>query len=221
MGNNNNKKKYQNPPNMLKCEDYDLKQSFSKLSRYHSTNGAQTDLNNTQEQGNTPINSIIDNDFVASPTNPLTSTYFRLEDKISDLSNKNDKAHDDLRKELEGKIDKAKTDVAEQIKNVETQIKDKKDNWKWIVGIAATIIIPLLGYIVYPYQKTNDNQQKITDVQTTIEKSIMPAIDRINKDVEKNSSEINNNREKIYHIQLEQQNLNSIIRTLDSNKSNK
>ena len=213
MGKKHNKKLVQYPPNIPKQEDYDLKQNFSRLNRYRSSNNDQTTLNVVKDQQNASINSSYADRFDSLPTNQLDGSYFKLYERISDLSDKNNTAINDLRKELEGKIDNAKNAV-------EQQIQDIKDTRKWKIGAIIAIIGMIIGYIVLPYQKSSQNQRDIIEIKSSIDKTIIPYVDKNTKDIEKNSSEINNYREKIYQIQLEQQNLNSIIKTLETTKAN-
>jgi hypothetical protein len=199
MGGKKNKHIPKNSPIMPNQEEYDLKRSFSRLNRYRSSNFYQTMVDEEQDSYSPPVDSSMPKESgYNSITNQFGDSYFRLEDKISALSDKNDAAHDSLRKELEGKIDKAKVDV-------EQQIKDKKENRKWIIGTIIAIIVAIIGYIVLPYQKSNTNQQEIIKIQTTIDENLKPAIDKNSKAIEKNSMEIKDHTEKIYQIQNQQQ----------------
>lgn len=196
MGGKKNKQKLKQPPIIPNQEEYDLKRSFSRLNRYRSSSFYQT-MEHEQSNYDPPVDSSLDSDY-NSVTNQFGNPYYRLEDKISALSDKNDAAHDNLRKELEGKIDKAKDEV-------EQQIKDKKENRKWIIGTVIAILVAIIGYIVLPYQKSSNNQKEIIKIQTTIDENIKPSIDLNSKAIEKNSLEIKNHTEKIYQIQNQQQ----------------
>lgn len=195
MGGKKKNQTSKHPPIMSNQEEYDLKRSFSRLNRYRSSNLDQTKVSEGQDSYNPPIDSSQSKkaDYY-SLTNPLGTSYYRLEDKISALSDKNDAAHENLRKELEGKIDKVKVDVDKKFQN-------NSDNWKWIIGIAITVILAVVGYFVYPYQKSNKNQQEIIRIQTTIDESIKPSIEKNTKAIENNSLEIKGNTEKINQIQ--------------------
>ena len=98
---------------------------------------------------------------------------------------------------MEGKIEKVKTDI-------EQQSKDKKENKRWIIGIAITIIIAIIGYFVLPYQKSNKNQHEIIKIQTTIDENIKPSIEKNSNAIEKNALEIKNQAEKLIQIQSQQ-----------------
>ena len=199
MGGKKKKQVSKHPPIIPKQEDYDLKRSFSRLNRFRSSNYYQTRGDEElEERYYPPVDSSYSQEKEYNAvTNQIGDTYFRLEDKISALSDKNDAAHDSLRKELEGKIEKVKTDI-------EQQSKDKKENKRWIIGIAITIIIAIIGYFVLPYQKSNKNQHEIIKIQTTIDENIKPSIEKNSNAIEKNALEIKNQAEKLIQIQSQQ-----------------
>ncbi len=199
MGRKKKKQVSKQPPIIPNQEDYDLKHSFSKLNRFRSSNHYQTRADDeSDDRYYPPVDSSYSQETEYNAvTNQIGDTYFRLEDKISALSDKNDAAHDSLRKELEGKIDKVKKDF-------DQQSKDKKENKKWIIGIVITIIIAIVGYFVLPYRMSNNNQQEIIKIQTTIDESIKPSIEKNSNAIEKNALEIKNNTEKLIQIQNKQ-----------------
>lgn len=203
MGGKKKKQVSKHPPIIPNQEDYDLKRSFSRLNRFRSSNYYQTRGDEElEERYYPPVDSSYSQEKEYNAvTNQIGDTYFRLEDKISALSDKNDAAHDSLRKELEGKIEKVKTDF-------EQQSKDKKEDRKWIIGTAIAIVIAIVGYFVLPYQKANKNQHEIIKIQTTIDENIKPSIEKNSNKIEKNALEIKNNTEKLIQIQ-NQQNKNS------------
>lgn len=199
MGGKKKKQVLKHPPIIPNQEDYDLKHSFSKLNRFRSSNHYQTRADEEpDDRYYPPVDSSYSQETEYNAvTNQIGDTYFRLEDKISALSDKNDAAHDSLRKELEGKIEKVKTDF-------EQQSKDKKENRKWIIGTAIAIVIAIVGYFVLPYQKANKNQHEIIKIQTTIDENIKPSIEKNSNAIEKNALEIKNNTEKLIQIQNQQ-----------------
>ena len=199
MGGKKKKQVSKHPSIIPNQEDYDLKRSFSRLNRFRSSNYYQTRGDEElEERYYPPVDSSYSQEKEYNAvTNQIGDTYFRLEDKISALSDKNDAAHDSLRKELEGKIEKVKTDI-------EQQSKDKKENKRWIIGIAITIIIAIIGYFVLPYQKSNKNQHEIIKIQTTIDENIKPSIEKNSNAIEKNALEIKNQAEKLIQIQSQQ-----------------
>ncbi len=176
--------------------EYDLKQNFSKFNRYHSSIDYQTKVDKEQVVYNPPIDSCLSSsgngyDYI---TNQFGDSYFRLEDKITALSDKNDTAHDNLRKDFDGKIDKVRTEL-------EDKIKDKKENVKWIIALGITVIVAAIGYFVLPYQKSSKNEKEIIRINERIKESIKPSIDRNSYNIEKNAAEIKSNYEKIILLQ--------------------
>lgn len=200
MGVKKKKNTSKRPPIIPNQEEYDLKRSFSRLNRYRGSDPYQISAENEYEQEsyNPPLdNSISQETEYNAITNQIGNPYFRLEDKISALSDKNDAAHDSLRKELEGKIEKVKTDI-------EQDNKDKKENIKWIIGTIIAIVAAIIGYIVLPYQKSSNNQKEIIRIQTTIDENIKPSIEKNSKAIEKNALDIKNNSEKLIQLQNQQ-----------------
>ena len=179
--------------------EYDLKQNFSKFNRYHSSIDYQTKVDKEQVVYNPPIDSRLSSsngyDYI---TNQFGDSYFRLEDKITALSDKNDTAHDNLRKEFDGKIDKVRTELEDKIKDI---IKDKKEKVKFIITTIVAVIAAIVGYFVLPYQKSSKNEKEIIRIDTRIEESIKPSIDRNTDNIEKNAIEIKSNYEKIILLQ--------------------
>ena len=180
--------------------EYDLKQNFSKFNRYHSSIDYQTKVDKEQVVYNPPIDSCLSSlgngyDYI---TNQFGDSYFRLEDKITALSDKNDTAHDNLRKEFDGKIDKVRTELEDKIKD---KIKDKKEKVKFIITTIVAVIVAIVGYFVLPYQKSSKNEKEIIRINERIKESIKPSIDRNSYNIEKNAAEIKSNYEKIILLQ--------------------
>lgn len=198
MGGKKKKFGLNTPPKTNPQEEYDLKHSFSKLGQYRSSNAYQTIVDNEQVNNRLPINSNLShNQINANLTNADGNSYFRLEDKISALSDKNDAAHDYLRKEMEGKIEKIKVDI-------EKRIDEIRSDKKWLIGLVFTIIIAIAGYFIFPYQKASKNREDIIEIRAIIEENIKPSINRNSQAIEKNSEEVNNNTKNIHQLQNQQ-----------------
>ena len=198
MGGKKRKFSLKTPPKITSQEEYDLKQSFSKLNQYRSSNNYQTVTDN--ERGNCPLpnNSNLPHEQIyGALTNAVGDTYFRLEEKISALSDKNETAHGDLRKELEGKIDKLKVDI-------EKRIDEIKSDKKWLIGLVVTIVLAIVGYFIFPYQKASKNREDIIEIRAIIDENIKPSINRNSQAIEKNSEEINNKIKDIHQLQNQQ-----------------
>jgi hypothetical protein len=198
MGGKKRKFSLKTPPKIASQEEYDLKQSFSKLNQYRSSNNYQTVTDN--ERGNCPLpnNSNLPHEQIyGALTNAVGDTYFRLEEKISALSDKNETAHGDLRKELECKIDKLKIDI-------EKRIDEIRSDKKWLIGLVVTIILAIAGYFIFPYQKASKNREDIIEIRAIINENIKPSINRNSQAIEKNSEEINNKIKDIHQLQNQQ-----------------
>ena len=198
MGGKKKKNSQETPPKITSQEEYDLKHSFSKLNKFRSSSYDQTVTDN--ERGYRPLsnNSNLPHEQIyGALTNAVGDTYFRLEKKISALSDKNENAHGDLRKELEGKIDKLKNDI-------EKRIDEIKSDKKWIIGIAITIILAIVGYFISPYQKASKNREDIIEIRAVINENIKPSINRNSHAIEKNAEKINSNTDNILQLQNQQ-----------------
>ena len=198
MGGKKKKYRLETPPKITSLEEYDLKQSFSRLNKFRSSSYNQTVTDN--ERGNRPLpnNSNLPHEQIyGALTNAVDNTYFRLEKKISALSDKNENAHGDLRKELEGKIDKLKIDI-------EKKIDEIKSDKKWLISIAITIILAIAGYFIFPYQKASKNREDIIEIRAIINENIKPSINRNSHAIEKNAEKINSNTDNILQLQNQQ-----------------
>ena len=198
MGGKKKKNSQETPPKITSQEEYDLKQSFSRLNKFRSSSYNQTVTDN--ERGNCPLpnNSNLPHEQIyGALTNAVGDTYFRLEEKISALSDKNETAHGDLRKELEGKIDKLKIDI-------EKRIDEIKSDKKWLIGLVVTIILAIAGYFIFPYQKASKNREDIIEIRAIINENIKPSINRNSHAIEKNAEKINSNTDNILQLQNQQ-----------------
>ena len=176
-------------------DEYNLKDSFARLNRYRSSNVYQTNFEIQQDEvpndqllssNHTQYNSLNTN------TDIIGNNYFRLEDKIESLSNKNDEAHDTLRKEIK-----------QDIKDLSDNIKDcvsKRGFWT-VVGILIPVILAIVGGVIAQLSLANRNKEKIIEMKTTIERSVIPSIEDNRKNIEKNSADIKSNTEKILQNQ--------------------
>jgi hypothetical protein len=192
---NKNKSRNKQSLNTIHKEEYNLKDSFARLNRYRSSNAYQTNYDIQQDETQ---NTQLLNSNYAQYNTPNTNTdiignnYFRLEDKIESLSNKNDDAHDSLRKEIK-----------QDIKELSDTVKDcvsKKGFWT-VVGILSPIILAIVGGVLKQLSISNQNKETIIEMNTTIERSIIPSIETNRKNIEKNSAEIKENTEKILQSQ--------------------
>ena len=171
MGGKKKKYRIETPPKITSQEEYDLKKSFSKLNQYRSSNNYQTVTDNERENRPLPNNSNLSHEQIyGALTNAVGDTYFRLEEKISALSDKNETAHGDLRKELESKIYKLKVDI-------EKRIDEIKSDKKWLIGLVVTIVLAIVGYFIFPYKKQIKIEKKLLKFEQLLMKmSSLPLI---------------------------------------------
>lgn len=194
-GNNNKSRDKRQGTNSIRKEEYSLKDSFARLNRYRSSNAYQTNYDILQDETqNAQLLSSNHAQYNTSSTNTdiIGNNYFRLEDKIESLSNKNDEAHDTLRKEIK-----------QDIKELSDTIKDcisKKGFWT-VIGILIPIMIGITGWVIKQLSVSNQNKETIIEMKTTIERSVIPSIETNKKNIEKNSADIKENTEKILQSQ--------------------
>lgn len=178
--------------------EYDLKHSFSKLNPYRSSNNYQTDTSNEQYDSSASNNNLPQNAYLNSSTGTISDTYFRLENKISALSDKNDNAHDNLRRDLHNEINTLRGDF-------DKHCQGHSDNTKWVINTIIAIAIAVLGYILLPYQKINSVHEDVVKIQTTIDENIKPSLEQNGKAIDQNAKDIKSNTEKIYQLQNQPQ----------------
>ena len=194
-----NNKRIKIPPKIKPHEEYDLKHSFGQLNQYRGSDTYQTDSQQKQIEQSAPSNSNLPN--VAMCDAELTGTiggYYRLEDKINALSDKNDNAHNSLRSELDKRI----YNVSDDLKK---HIQDDQISKRWRIGIIVTIILAIVGYIISSYQKLNSIHEDVVKIQTIIDENIKPSLEQNAKAINQNAKDIKSNTEKIYQQQNQPQ----------------
>lgn len=151
--------------------EYDVKERIRKFHSYNSRkqNGYSASTNSFSNLENSPSGRVVNSNVsISTPTDTgsLYNEYTRLDDKITNYSNLNELAHNDLRlahndlrKELENKIEKAKGDVENSINNVHDLLKDKL-SYKWFAA-AVAVLVAIAG-IIYKlsYARQADDVEK-------------------------------------------------------------
>lgn len=146
--------------------DYDLKAIFEHLKKYHDSVDSQTSSEDIHQKQSSQIDSSYrDESKTTSTGGASTNQYNILDGKIQNLSDKNDSAHTDLRRELEGKINT-------NHQNLETKI-DKKLSiqwYSWTIGALAAMVgvIYLLSYSGL-ITKVDSHEREINNVRNKIE----------------------------------------------------
>lgn len=173
-------------------EEYNLKDSFARLNRYRSSNAYQTNYDVLQDEIQDEQLLSSNHFYHNSPntnTDIIGNNYFRLEDKIASLSDKNDEAHNALKNEIKQDIKKLSEDLKDCI--------SKKGFWT-AVSILIPIILFIISGVVAQLSLSNRNKEAIIEMKTTIEKGIIPSIEINQKNIEKNSDDIKRNTEEIH-----------------------
>ena len=105
-------------------------------------------------------------------TGSAFSEYIRLDDKLADYSTKNEDAHQSLRKEFEGKIERNEDKIEHKIKELNDSIGGcVSASWfKWILGglLAILVVICTIWYTL-AYAPTLDKVEKLQDRVNLIE----------------------------------------------------
>lgn len=166
--------------------DYDVKKNLSRISPYrtHKKTGDENTSSEYKNSNYRPRN-ISSNDILNEQITgeySFSQQYYRLEDQISNYSDRNETAHDSLRKEFDGKIDK-----------LSDQIKEKlSTSWfKWIIGGLVAAIITIgsiwfsLSYSVV-LQSGNESSKKLNGLEM---------------ESDRHSNELQNIRKEIENIQ--------------------
>lgn len=149
-------------------EEYDLERNFRKVnqfSRYGRKNYREETETNQNENNSYHYRTIKSTDgAIGTSTNSGFLEYTRLEDQISEYSNKNESAHDNIRKDYEQKIN----DVSNEVKT-----KLSSSDFKWIIGGLLTILA-VLATLVFTMsyapliQEVQDNKKKINSIDNSL-----------------------------------------------------
>lgn len=173
------KKKYNKPkttPVGSKSEpEYDVSRSMQRVRQYKPQKGVShfyqhTDANayeriNDRELSNQNVNRY------RSTSEPTRDFYFRLEDKISDFSSKNESAHSDLRKEFETKLG----NIANDVEKCKEQLHSKIDFSlliKIIIGFLTGISVIIGGWYTISYSPLISNNDKQSDDIHSLDKRL-------------------------------------------------
>ena len=111
------RKKYSSKtlPQKKSQEEYDLKLSFSRLNQYHSVDNSQTDSYKERKESSSYLRSNQQQGLSYTSETSIGDSYFRLEDKISALSDKNDSAHTKLREDFDKKVKAHTLDISNDL----------------------------------------------------------------------------------------------------------
>lgn len=138
-------------------QEYDLTQSFRRVSSYSKPTRKTNRYGNTntdQEETFIPRRDAVASSSERYETStmgiPSLESYNRLEDKFTSFSDKNDQEHKDLRREFERKIDHATDDLKEFVKDLGNKI-EKRLSIQWYVWtiIALVTIVGIWWMLSY------------------------------------------------------------------------
>lgn len=170
MGNlkDKNKKSHQN-----RDQDYDVKKNLRQISPYQSHRSINRYQTGTGEkQYSSPSTLMSNSPDLYGATGSAYSEYIRLDDKLADYSAKNEDAHQSLRKEFEGKIERYEEKIEHKIEGLNDSIGGcVSASWfKWILGglLTALVVICTIWYNL-SYAPTLDKVEKIQDKINSIE----------------------------------------------------
>ena len=138
-------------------QDYDLTQSLNKVRQYSRYTKKNMVVEGTYSDEGQPYydrQGFVSSNFSQYEEKttgaPSWDRYDRLEDKFSSFSDKNEKEHTNLRKELEGKIERTSNDIKDEIKELRQNL-DKKLSKQWYVWtiIALVAIVSVIWALSY------------------------------------------------------------------------
>lgn len=170
------------------ADHYDVKSARSKIKNYLSSSryrrGAGQTSNTSFEQNNQHNielqNSIEDYSPYTSSNELSAENISRLDSRLTNYETYNTQAHDNLRKELETKIDNAKKDNTKELEKVEERChayvdeKTKENTFfpflKWLIGIVITLILTWFSYsYVMTTNKVSENEKSIIKIQGKVD----------------------------------------------------
>jgi hypothetical protein len=139
----NNKPKQQ--PQVPKPDvEYDVTRSMQRVKAYRPSHDAHTyrpsTKSNTPDYPSSFLNNNFDNHF-SSTSEPSRDLYIHLSERVSDINDKNELAHTDLRKEIDAKISEVSNGVSDLKKAVDEKVSTS--TFRYLIGgiIAAIILI--------------------------------------------------------------------------------
>lgn len=154
--------------------EYDLERNFKKITPYTKHKRGQqkhreslTKSYDDEDGKNSSQRGIVDNNEeqpLHSPTGDMPwNSYTRLEDKISNFSEKNDKDHTELRHELEEKINVATTQLSDRLATVEGRFSKYLPISWYKATIAALVAITTVWYM-FSYQEVHQLPRQVQEI---------------------------------------------------------
>lgn len=145
-----------NRPSPSKDGEYDLERNIRKINSYSKQRRGdkrhRESITSSYDEGGKTSSSqrIVENadeQALHSPTGEISwSSFTRLDDKITVFSEKNDKAHTELRRELEDKINGATAPINDKISVIEGKFSKYLHIYWYGATISALIVIVSIWY---------------------------------------------------------------------------
>lgn len=170
MGHKRGGKQNQRPKQIQPTvDDYDVKARLKRINRYGGKEFSSTQDIVQENRSNISYDSSSQNN------QDFLSDSFVTSKDLMQFSDKNNDAHNDLRRELEGKINSVKGELEHQLNAV-------KESRKWwlniLIPIITTIIVGVIGYFVSATIK-----EDIRAIETTIDEMLKPTVYELKEDL--------------------------------------
>lgn len=173
----NNSKPKTTPKQPPKADsDYDVAQSMQRVRAYRPTrtsNPVRPATNSNVGAESRPyLNNRYDNHFTAT-SEPSRDLFIHLSERVSDINDKNELAHTDLRKEIDAKIGDVSKDVAEVKKAVDEKLSTT--TFQWLLGIiSAGIVLFVTIWFYLSYQPLLDKTESHSTQIHELDKKVNP-----------------------------------------------
>lgn len=175
--------------------EYDLGKKFRQISSYSQGGRRKGKGSISRTESPASLGSSNREDLIEENIDRMSPThsgglswdgYARLDDKLSSFSTLNDKAHTDLRRELENKIKEASSRISASIKDIEAKQEEffPKQWYTWtIIGLVTIVGV----WYLFSYINVHPLPQKVRDLENRIEKvecdqSIYTKLDTIDRE---------------------------------------
>lgn len=179
----NQKSTWQSPVRQnFHCDEneYDLSKKFRQIS-FYSQGGqrkGKSPISRTRTESPASLDSPNNEDLIEENIDRMSPThsgvlpwdgYARLDDKLSSFNTQNDKAHTELRRELENKINEASSRIYDSIKTIEEKQEKffPKQWYTWtIIGLVTIVGV----WYLFSYINVHPLPQRVRDLENRIEK---------------------------------------------------
>jgi hypothetical protein len=146
-------------------DEYDVKSNFGKVRKYAQSRepSITTPQLYDEAQPNPQLFNDVPDKYGHTLAEPI-GNYFRLEDKITKLTEKNDEAHEKMRSKMDDFFKDINKEFSKYLKISTT---------RWFLGIIISILVVVLGYLFIQITSTNE---KIIRIESTFDENIKPSL---------------------------------------------